>query len=140
MPAVVTNKLSSVITAAARLVSGRRKFDHVSEVLMDLHWLPVPYRILFEINLFVFKAINGIAPAPIATRISLQPRVRSTRSVGALRLAVPSDHPTGTAKSAFTYSAPAVWNELPIAIRTSASIAKFKTALKSYYFNLAYCK
>ena len=36
----------TVQNAAARLVSGSRKYDHVSPVLHQLHWLPVDKRII----------------------------------------------------------------------------------------------
>ena len=38
-------KLQSVQNAAARLVTGLRKFDHISETLRELHGLPVRKRI-----------------------------------------------------------------------------------------------
>jgi len=34
--------LQSVINATARLINGKRKFDHITNTLRDdLHWLPV---------------------------------------------------------------------------------------------------
>jgi len=38
-------RVQSVITAAARLTTGARKYDHVTPLLKDLHWLRVPERI-----------------------------------------------------------------------------------------------
>jgi len=35
------NRLQSVQNAAARLVTGTRRSDHISPVLRQLHWLPV---------------------------------------------------------------------------------------------------
>ena len=40
---------------AARIVTQTRKFDHITLLLIDLHWLPVSYRIVFKILLLVFK-------------------------------------------------------------------------------------
>jgi len=40
-----TNKLQLVQNSLARLVTGTRKFDHITPVLAKLHWLPVSYRI-----------------------------------------------------------------------------------------------
>ena len=34
-------KLQRVQNVAARLISGRRKYDHITPVLKELHWLPV---------------------------------------------------------------------------------------------------
>lgn len=43
-------KLQSVQNAAARLVTGLRKFDHVSETIRELHWLPVRKRITYKVT------------------------------------------------------------------------------------------
>ena len=34
-------KLQDVQNAAVRVVTGTKKFDHITPVLRDLHWLPV---------------------------------------------------------------------------------------------------
>ena len=34
---------------AARVVSGSKKYDHITPVLKDLHWLPIRKRIEFKI-------------------------------------------------------------------------------------------
>ena len=47
---------------AARIISIRRKFDHISSVLRDLHWLPVEHRMSYKILLLTYKALNGHAP------------------------------------------------------------------------------
>ena len=39
-------KLQHVQNTAARIVTQTRKFDHITPVLFDLHWLPVSYRIV----------------------------------------------------------------------------------------------
>ena len=33
------------------LIARLRKYDHISQTLKDLHWLPVEQRIVFKINL-----------------------------------------------------------------------------------------
>ena len=46
---------------SARLVVNARRLDHITPVLRDLHWLPVEQRIILNILLFTFKALNGLA-------------------------------------------------------------------------------
>ncbi|KAL0152338.1 hypothetical protein M9458_052061, partial [Cirrhinus mrigala] len=55
-------RLQLVQNAAARLLTGIRRYDHITPVLQSLHWLPVPFRIQFKILLLVFKSLNGLAP------------------------------------------------------------------------------
>ena len=56
------HRLQLVQNAAARLLTGTRRYDHISPVLSALHWLPVRFRIHFKILLFVFKSLHGLAP------------------------------------------------------------------------------
>ena len=44
----ITDELTR-LNAAARLVTGTRRCDHISPVLRQLHWLPVWQRIVFKI-------------------------------------------------------------------------------------------
>jgi len=44
----VIRKLPGVQNAAARMITGTRKFDHVISILRELHWLPVAQRIQLQ--------------------------------------------------------------------------------------------
>jgi len=48
-PKIWTDKLQRVMNAAARVISGTRKFDRGLTRLLhdDLHWLDIPQRITF---------------------------------------------------------------------------------------------
>ena len=46
-------RVQSVQNAAARLVTGARRIDHVTPRLRQLHWLPVRQRIEFKVIGFV---------------------------------------------------------------------------------------
>jgi len=50
-------KLQVVHIAAARVVTGARKFDHISPVLRELHWLPVRHRIVYKLATIVYKCL-----------------------------------------------------------------------------------
>ena len=56
------DRLQSVLNAAARLIYSRRKHDHVTPLLKELHWLRVPERIRFRLAVLVFKWSNKTAP------------------------------------------------------------------------------
>jgi len=73
-------KLQSVQNAAARFVTKSRKFDHITPVLRDLHWLPVRRRITFRVATLVYKCLHGFAPPYLAEDSSL--------TVGSAALAV----------------------------------------------------
>ena len=48
MPDSQISKLQLIQNSAARLITGCRKFSHITPVLYQLHWLPVQVRINFK--------------------------------------------------------------------------------------------
>ena len=74
------SRLQIVQNAAARLLTGTRKRDSISPVLASLHWLPVKQRVTFKTLMFVYKALNGLAPDYIADLIHYTSPARDLRS------------------------------------------------------------
>ena len=70
LPKVVLNRLQLVRDRAARIVAFTKKYEHITPSLIDLHWLPVLYRISYKILLLVHKAINGLSPSYISNLLS----------------------------------------------------------------------
>jgi hypothetical protein len=60
--ASILSKLQRVQNTAARLISRKQKHEHITPVLVSLHWLPVQYQIKYKILLYTFKALNNLAP------------------------------------------------------------------------------
>jgi len=56
------SQLQSVQNAAARLVSGTRRYDHITLVLQELHWLPVWHWVDFKMATVVYLSLSGMAP------------------------------------------------------------------------------
>jgi len=54
------------MVAAARLVSGARRYDHITPVLQELHWLPVRRRVDFKMATLVYLSLSGMAEAYLA--------------------------------------------------------------------------
>ena len=66
-PADLTDRIQSVVNAAARLIYERGRFDHVTDIPRDrLHWLRVPQWIAFKSALIAYKAQHGLVPPYIA--------------------------------------------------------------------------
>jgi len=74
-PRTVTDKLQRVLNAAARVVTGTRKFDHgLGQILHDeLHWFDVPDRVFFKLTVIVHRCLNGRAPLYPRTTVSRPP-------------------------------------------------------------------
>ena len=56
-------RLQLVQNAAAHLVTGTGRRDHVTPMLRQLHWLPVSRRVMFKIVRLVHQSLAGAAPA-----------------------------------------------------------------------------
>jgi len=48
-------RLQAVQNAAARLITGTRRRDHITPILRQLYWLPVRQRVEFKLAMLVFK-------------------------------------------------------------------------------------
>ena len=46
--------------SAARLITKKRKFDSISPILQELHWLPIKSRIKFKLLTMVFRCIQAL--------------------------------------------------------------------------------
>ncbi len=65
------SRLQLVQNSAARLLMGTKKREHITPVLIKLHWLPIRYRIHYKVLLYVFKALHGLEPEYVTDLISV---------------------------------------------------------------------
>jgi len=115
-------KLQTVQNAAARVVTGTKKFDHITPVLCQLHWLPVRQRIIFKLAMITFKCLHGLAPsylANVCTPVSSVVGRWQLRSANSGALVMPRTRTT-IGRRDFAVASPATWNSLPVDLRTSS--------------------
>ena len=136
VPKYVIKKLQSVQNAAARLITGSRKYDHITPILFELHWLPVSERIKFKIILLTHKALHQQSPIYIQDLIRRYTTSRTLRSSSdTFRLCHVSHNLKSYGSRAFAVSAPELWNKLPIDIRNCDNLNVFKRKLKTHLFS-----
>ena len=123
--------------SAARILSRTRKYDHITPILKQLHWLPVRHRIDFKVMLLTWKALNGESPQYLTDLLVPYAPGRSLRSANKNLLSIPRTNTTAGDKS-FSVAAPKLWNSLPLHIRSCTSLNIFKNYLKTYLFSIAY--
>ena len=132
------HSLQLVQNAAARLLTGTRKYDHITPILASLHWLPIDFRIQFKILLITCKARFGLAPAYITDLVSDYVPPRPLRSADKALLDTPKGTFNKQGHMAFSFRAPSLWNALPLEIRLAESVPRFKSLLKTHFFRLAF--
>ena len=119
---------------AARLITGTSKFQHITPILHELHWLPVSERIKFKIMLFVWKCIHSSAPGYLNNLLTFYHRDSRLRKLhDSTTLTTPICNKS-IGQGAFGYSGPHLWNKLPQEIRQSDSVTTFRKCLKTELF------
>ena len=134
LPKCLLKRLQCIQNSAARLVVQASKFDHVTPVLIKLHWLPVCFRIMFKILLMVYKCLHDMAPPYLANVIKPRKTSRSLRSTTMEYLEEQRSRLVTYGDRSFSVAGPKLWNNLPLKIRKSSSIQSFKKELKSHLF------
>lgn len=138
LPDTELNKLQRIQNTAARLVTKSKKSEHITPVLGGLHWLPIKARISFKLLLLTFKALHGQAPTYITELINPYIPTRNLRSLDNNFLVTPKSNMKSYGDKSFSVAAPKMWNSLPKDIRSLDSLAHFKSAIKTYLFNIYY--
>ncbi len=128
-------RLQAVQNAAARLLTGRRKHEHITPILFSLKWLPVRFRIEYKLLVFAFKSLNGLSPTYLDALVKRHTSARSLRSSDQQLLTVPRSRLKLKGDRAFSVAAP---NLLPVSIRSAPIISSFKSLLKTYLLTQAY--
>ena len=130
----VTQRIQRVQNAAGRLLTGSKKFEHITPILHSLHWLPVKFRIEYKVLLITFKALNGLAPAYLADLLHRYKPSRTLRSTTENRLYIPKARLVSYGDRTFSVAAPRLWNALSEDIRNTTTLKEFKSLLKSHLF------
>ena len=140
-PKYLTDKLQSVLRAAARLVLQLPYRSSVTDLMhQQLHWLDIQSRVRYKIGLLVYKCLHGLAPQYLSD-YCVPVQVSSTRS--SLRsarfqerlLVVPRTKTKTIGPRGFFHASPTVWNSLPDDLRDPVfSIGCFRNKLKTFLF------
>ncbi len=131
-------KLWSILNAAAWVTTCTKKFDHITPILRELHWLPINQCILFNVLVLTFKALHNLAPAYVQSLLTMYTPARTLQSSSTFSSVIPKVCTKTYGEQAFSYAAPATYNKLPPEITQSTSLGIFKPKLKTYLFELAY--
>jgi len=130
-----------VMNAAARLIYSSSRFDHITPLLRQLHWLKAKERIDFKLAVLVFKCVQGSAPPYLADELS-----RPADSLARCRLRSASlsilvfrrTRLTTAGDRSFPVAASRVLKNLPQYVITSSSLRVFKNRLKTHLLSTSF--
>jgi len=140
MPFSTIAPLQRVQKAAARLLLGLPRCDHVRPALKELHWLPVLFRIKFKVALMMFTVHTRCCPDYLTDSVQAcnsDPGRTRLRSASSTNYSVPRTR-TKFGDKAFSVAGPVVWNSLPAEVREADRLYSFKCKLKTHLFTMCF--
>ena len=139
LPDTLLQKLQYVQNCAARVIFRKKKYDHVTHLLRNLHWLPIKERIIYKTAVSVHSILKNNEPAYLRELLIRPQNVRNTRSSSdETLLFVPRKQLITYGDRSFEYFGPLTWNNIPRLLRDISSTPVFKRELKTYLFRKAY--
>ena len=127
------NKLQWQQNMSCRVICDLRKFDHVSSVMADLHWLKVKEHTIFKVAVFMYKCVSSTAPkylAELVIKSHGRPFCSSTNGL----LPVSKCNTMLVHNSSFSSMGPRIWNRLPQSIINATSVDQFKGLWNTFLF------
>ena len=70
LPLKTVRKLQLVQNAAASLITGTSRFEHIKPNVARLHWLPICFRAQFKVLVLTYKALHGLGPQYLTEHFS----------------------------------------------------------------------
>ena len=55
-------KLQKIQNMGAQVINHKRKYDHISEDIQELHWLKIPKQIQHKVPVLTFECLSSDAP------------------------------------------------------------------------------
>ena len=113
----------------------KRKYDHITPVIYELHWLPLEFRIQYKLAVLAFQHFEGTLPTYLSATLCTYEPAGSLRSSTERLLKSPRVNLKSAGERSFHFAAPAVWNSLPNSLRNIHSLPQFKKKLKTHLFS-----
>ena len=139
IPKYNIQKLQKIQNASSKVIYKLSKYDCVTTLLKELHWLPIVHQISFKICTLMFKCIHGFAPKYLSDLVILpHPHNRTLRSIDNNVLYTCRSRTELVHRGSFRLQGPQMWNSLPRNITECQTLTLFKSKLKTYYYYYYY--
>ena len=143
LPDVTLVPLVRVQHSAARLIWNLKRQDPVLPLMMELHWLPLRFRITFKLCKLMHGIYYDTGPKymkELVTPTSSLPGRERLCSATTMNYDIERTKLKFCERS-FAVSGPTAWNTLSANLKCIGNILSFKRNLKTHLFSIAYtCK
>jgi hypothetical protein len=116
-----------------RIVSGKRKFDHISSVLKELRWLPVNELLYYRDAIMAFECMTGRASGYLSTQFIRRGArdVIDRRTRNSQTLDIPLFRTTSGQRS-FYYRTVTLWNSISNDLKLCKSVSHFTVNVSNF--------
>ena len=118
LPALQIKRLIRLQNIAARIITRTKPTEHITSVLRDLHWLRVKDRIIFKIQIYVYRSTINMSPLYISNLLTPYKQQRQLRLNSKILFTEPLFTKSYGARS-FLCAAPRLWNKLQEYVKTA---------------------
>ena len=70
MPDYIIKRLQRLLNAAARIITNLGKYDHITDGMKKLHWLPIESRIQYKVLVLVHACVHNVTPPYVSSLIT----------------------------------------------------------------------
>ena len=120
-------KLQAIQFFACRIVSSKRKFDHISGQLKGQ--LPIATELEYRNGVMAYKCMSGRAPKYLADKFKSRYDITNRRTRNQEKLQIPR-FKLATGQRTFQYRCVKLWNDLDTKLKQPSSTNNFKRNLK----------
>ena len=131
------NKVQKVQNFACRLISGVKKFDHITPVLRVMQWLPIRQQLYYRNAVIAFNCVTGCAPdnSDSLTDQFIKRSDVSTRTArSSKKLQIPFLK-SATGKRSLYYRTVRIWNALDPLLKFSSTLQESKQIITEHFIN-----
>ena len=127
-------RLQRVRNVASRLITIMKKHDHITAILIDLHWLPIEQRIEYKLLLLTFRSLHGLVASYLTDLlIRHQPTAcYAPRTLTCYRFFHDANYVYAGRTNIFNCCSTRLWNNLPLAIRAQTASVRSKSNIRHF--------
>ena len=125
------DKVQKVQNFACRIVSGVKKFDHITPVLRAMQWLPIRQLFYYRNAVMAFNCVTGCTPDSFTDQFIKRSDVSMRTTRNSQKLQIPLLK-SATGQRSFYYRTVKIWNTLDPSLKLSKTLQEFKRKLKNF--------
>ena len=89
VPKTMLGRMQFLQNTASHVITRTSRYEHLTLVLKELHWIPVSHIVEFKILVLLYKALHDQSPGYIKDMLEVYQPARNLRSQNTTHLVVP---------------------------------------------------